>query len=209
MSPEHRRRSRGLTKLHPPDIGPIRRTQGAPFTRADVGALLDLEDARDAAFAHALDHGLRAARRRPGSGSLPNVTGHVAESLVETLLADVGLMPAWHFEKGGVGVDLLMLTPGLDAVLAIEVKGTLRPGHWPTLTRRAPAQFSPAWLDRLGNAGMEQNGLAADDVYGLVALVNFAELETRWGATWDFATFEPLESPALLEPWIRRENKRR
>jgi hypothetical protein len=61
------------------------------------------------------------------------------------LLVDPGFHPIWHFTgHGRHGVDLVVLTPAADAVVAIEVKATLRPGHVPRLSRRDVEQMSAA-----------------------------------------------------------------
>ena len=57
---------------------------------------------------------------------------------------------------GRHGVDLLMLSPAADHVLAIEVKGTLRTGRLPRLSRRATLQMSAAWVDKRDNPGMAE-----------------------------------------------------
>ena len=49
----------------------------------------------------------------------------------------------WHFvgpERHGV--DLLVLCQLAERVVAVEVKGTLRRGHWPRLSGRELAQMS-------------------------------------------------------------------
>jgi hypothetical protein len=95
------------------------------------------------------------------------VTGHVAESVVELLLAEVGYQLLWHFTgPGRHGVDLIVLCPAGERVVAVEVKGTLRPQYWPRLSRRELLQMSGAWVDKADNPGMANWELRSDDVYG-------------------------------------------
>src|SRR4051812_8064129 len=101
----------------------------------------------DAAFLTAFEQGLVSIGATGRGGSLGGTTGHIAESVVELLLADVGYNVVWHFAGPGQhGVDLLELSPDGDYLLAVEVKGTLRAGRWPRLTRGELQQFGPAWL---------------------------------------------------------------
>ena len=94
-------------------------------------------------------------------------------SVVEVLLVDVGWRPLHH------GIDLLMLSPAAGHVLAIEVKGTLRPGVVPRWSRRAHLQMSAAWMDKADDPGMAQWDLQSVDVYGGVVPVNFADMAVR------------------------------
>ena len=110
-----------------------------------------------------------AALARGERFALSGLTGHVAESVVEVLLVDVGWHPLRHFTGSRRhGVDLLTLSPAADHVLAIEVKGTLRAGVLPRLSRRALLQMSAAWMDKRDNPGMAQWDLQSADVFGAV-----------------------------------------
>lgn len=92
---------------------------------------------------------------------------------METLLVDDGCHPIWHLTgPGRHGVDLVVLTPAGDAVVAIEVKATLRPGHVPRLSRREVEQMSAAWADKADNPGMANWDLRSADVYGAVVAIN-------------------------------------
>lgn len=87
-----------------------------------------------------------------------------------------------------------MLTPDAEAVLAIEVKGTLRSGRIPRLSRRDVVQMSAAWVDKRDNPGMAEWDLESADVYGAVIAVNFADFTMRAALTEDFERFRPLAS---------------
>jgi hypothetical protein len=83
-----------------------------------------------------------------------------------------------------------------DHVLAIEVKGTLRPGCVPRLSRRAVAQMSAAWIDKADNPGMAAWELQSDDVSAAVIAVNFADMTLRAVVSDDFRRWLQV---ALLE----------
>jgi hypothetical protein len=76
--------------------------------------------------------------------------------------------------SGGHGVDLLMMTPDLEKLVAIEIKATLQPHRWPRLRSRRLGQLSPGWLDKPGNTGMSQGSSASGDVYSMAVFVQFA-----------------------------------
>jgi hypothetical protein len=110
---------------------------------------------------------LRPAARR---GALAGVTGHVAESVTEVVLEAVGWTPVWHFAgPGRHGVDLPFLGPGEERLFAVEVKGTLRPHHWPRMRRGELTQMDLAWLDKADNPAMSEWGVTSDYVYGAIA----------------------------------------
>jgi hypothetical protein len=146
----------------------------------------------DVLFHRAWSDGLSALPPDERRGALATATGHIAESVAETLLERAGFTPLWHFIAGGQGVDLLMVDPEMERVLAVEVKGTLRPNYWPRLSHRGIAQMTPAWLDRHGNAGMDDWGLTSSDVYGAVVLLNFADMEFKAAETSDFRSLSEL-----------------
>jgi hypothetical protein len=126
------------------------------------------------------------------------VTGHVAESVVEVLLAVLGYHVRWHFTgPGRHGVDLVVLCPRGERVVVVEVKGSLRAGHWPRLSHRELAQLSAGWLDKLDNPGMA-NWKLREDVYGAVMLVNFAAMTYRAAMTRDFVHLHPVVERAQL-----------
>lgn len=175
----------------------LRSAPPLPLPAAIVASCLDLDAPQDARFNHAWTNSLRALERRERGGALCGVIGRVAESVVEVLLADVGYHPVWHFTgPGRHGVDLLMASPALDHVLAIEVKGTLRAHHVPRLSRRAVEQMSAAWVDKRDNPGMAEWQLQSADVYGAVVAVSFAEMTLRAIVSEDF---EHWRAAAALE----------
>lgn len=147
----------------------------------------------DRLFAQAWQDGLSplpVGRRR---GRLAGTTGHLAESIVETVLVDIGYTPLWHFAAGGHGVDLVLITPEFDGAIAIEVKGTLRAGLWPRLRRADLDQMTPEWLEKSDNPGMEESNLTADDVFGAVFIVNFADRLIKASDTSEFRTVTPVD----------------
>lgn len=158
----------------------LRSAPSLPLPEAVVTSCLNLDGLLDARFSNAWTNSLHALDRRERGGALAGVTGHVAESVVEVLLADVGYHPVWHFTRPGRhGVDLLMASPTLDHVLAIEVKGTLHARHVPRLSPRAVLEMSAAWVEKGENPGMAEWQLQSADVYGAVVTVSFAEMAVR------------------------------
>ena len=98
----------------------------------------------------------------------------------------------WHFTgPGRHGVDLLFLTPE-DMVAAGAVRGTLIAGRIPRLSRREMAQMSAEWVDKADNPGMAELGLRSADIYGAVAIVNFADMTWRVALTADFSALLPV-----------------
>jgi hypothetical protein len=79
-----------------------------------------------------------------------------------------------------------MLSPATDHVLAIKVKGTLRAGCVPRMSRRAVEQMSAAWVDKADNPGMAEWDLHSDDVYAAVIALNFADMVLRAVVSADF-----------------------
>src|SRR5919112_1932814 len=144
-----------------------------PVARATVESCLDLDRPSDALFHAAWSRTLDAVPTHARSGALPGVIGHVAESVVELMLVERGYAPvAHHAGPGRHGVDLLCLHLEADLLLAVEVKGTLRSGRVPRLTRGDLEQMSPAWIDKPDNPAMSGSQLRSEDVYGAVAAIN-------------------------------------
>ena len=99
-----------------------------------------------------------------------------------------------HFTgPGRHGVDLLVLTPA-GQMVAVEVKGTLRSGRWPRLSRRDLMQMSAAWIDKRDNPGMAEWDLGSEDVYGMVVAVNFPDRALRIAVTADFEHLHPVSA---------------
>jgi hypothetical protein len=180
---------------------------------ADVRRCLDRSAPADALFSRAFEGSLAELSPAERRGALAGVTGHVAESLVELILVEqVGFHPVWHLTgPGRHGVDLLMLTLAGNALVAIEVKGTLLSKCVPRLSRRDLRQMSAAWVDKADNPGMAEWALTSDDVHGAVAVVNFADRTLRIALTDDFASFRPAASLADLgaaSSWPAHETAR-
>lgn len=178
-----------------------------PFSlsREIVENCLDENAPPDALFARAWRSGLGVLSRSERAVTAP-VIGHVAESVIEVLLANEGWMVvSQQVGPGGHGVDLVLLSPD-DRTVAFEIKGTLVPGRIPHLTRREHLQMSPDWLDKSDNPGMSAWGLAGDDVYSGIVAVNFADLTWRVALGADVMalrparTLEDLRGPAGLLP---------
>jgi len=171
-----------------------------PLDRSVVKGLLDPQDARDTRFAIALAHSLQSLPPGERRGALAGITGHVAESAIEVIFEGLGWLPVWHFRgPGRHGVDLLLLGPGAERMFAFEVKGTLRAGYWPRLRGGLVAQMDVAWLDKIDNPGMRDWGLASEDVYGGIALINFHDLAYKVALTSDFESWHPIAGLNNLE----------
>jgi hypothetical protein len=149
-----------------------------------VSECLNLDRSADRVFRLAWREGLSSIQREQRTGALCGVIGQIAEALAEMLLFDLDYCPAYDLSRPGVhGVDLLLLSPDTESVVAVEVKGTLRKGSWPRLSRSASIQMSPDWLNKADNPGMAEWDLACSDVYGAIVLVNFADMVYRVGFT--------------------------
>src|SRR5437588_2318345 len=128
---------------------PLRLATPLPISADLVKSCLRPGRTLDEQFRAAWTERIHPLPRSLRSGALPGVTGHIAESVVELVLGDYQYVPlAHHPGPGRHGADLIMLHLATDMVFAIEVKGTLRPGHVPRLTRGDVAQMSAAWLDK-------------------------------------------------------------
>lgn len=157
-----------------------------------------LGGAADRLFRRARRHGLDALTLAERRGSLPALTGAVAESVAALALDAVGFTVfAQLTEPGARGADLLLLGPS-ELVLVLEVKGTLRPGLVPRLGRSRLKQMSAAWLDGT-NAPMREWGLVAADVFGGVIVVDLAANETRLAVSADYESFAPIDLSRLGE----------
>jgi len=60
-------------------------------------------------------------------------------------------------------------------------------------------QMTTQWLDKLGNAGMIATEPQAADVYGLIAMVQFARHQLKAAVTEDFVSYSPINSIEQLE----------
>lgn len=133
------------------------------------------------------------SQRAPG---LNGVTGHVAESVVESMLADLGWVPLEHFTgpfSGGHGIDLAMATPDLEGVYAIEAKGTLAARGWPRLRAGDIPQLTPEWLAKADNPGVESLGLEPAGLGIIAVLVHFGRRQ------WKAVKSNDLDTVAVVE----------
>jgi hypothetical protein len=171
--------------------------ESRPRTEAGQRQLTPAEAAFAQTFATSLQQVPQAQR-----AGLQATAGNIAEAVVELVLVDLGWSPLYHDERpssGGHGVDLVMLTPSMDKVAAIEVKATLQPDRWPRL---APIRMNPMttqWLDKLGNAGMIATELQLADLYGLIAMVQFARRQLKAAISEDFVSYSPINNIEQLE----------
>lgn len=175
-------------------MNPLRSATPFPLESDVVESCLDLSGSRDEEFFQrwkAICAGV--PQRIPNS--LAVVTGHVAESVVAMILEEQGLLPIAHQTgAGGHGVDLIVFDPAKEVVIAVEVKGTLRAGRLPWLTRREKSQMSREWLDQKDNPTMAEFDFDSADIYGAVIAVNFSEMVIRAALTKDFVDFRPAAS---------------
>ena len=146
----------------------------------------------DALFRRARTEGLASLRTDERSGRLWRVIGEVAESVAEIVLDELDYRVFWHIATPGIhGVDLLFLSPD-DAVLALEVKGTLRPALIPRLTPSRLRQMSREWLNAPDNPAMQDWELEADDIYAGVMVIDLATPGFRIALSHDFGTYWPI-----------------
>ena len=181
----------------------LRYATAFPLDAGSIDSCLNLDDASDALFARARRNGL-ATIERSYRGPLPRVTGEVAESAAELLLDGIGYTLFWQITTPGIhGVDLLLLAPD-QRVLALEVKGTLRPGTIPRVTPSRLRQMSRAWLSDPANPGMAEWSLDADDLYGGVMVVDLASDVYRIALSGDFERYAPVTelSELSLLAWL-------
>lgn len=176
----------------------LRAAAAIPITEDTIATCLDPDSSADQLFDRARRHGLSSldlSQRR----AISRVTGEVAESVAELLLADVGLSVFWHITTPGIhGVDLLFLCSD-ESVLALEVKGTLRAGTIPRLTPSRLRQMSREWLNGPDNPAMAEWELEADDLYTGVMIIDFAASAARVALSDDFDSYWPLLDLAELK----------
>ena len=175
-----------------------------PLERRLISGCLASGDELDRRFDRACTGSLAALRPDERRGGLAGVTGHVGESVAEAVLVGHGWSPVWHFTgPGRHGVDLLLLGPGAEHLIAVEVKATLRPRYWPRVPRHVDM---PAWLDKLDNPGMAEWDVTSEDVYGAVVLVSFHHSAFKAALTADFEGWLPVTDPRQLDDleWATR-----
>lgn len=177
----------------------LRAAPPVPIPEETISECVDLDKAADALFARTRRQGLASIPLPERRGLLARVTGEVAESVAELLLTEVGVQVFWHIVEDGVhGVDLLFLTPD-ESVLALEVKGTLRPGAIPRLTPSRLRQMSRDWLNGPDNPGMAEWEFEADDLYAGVMVVDLAASITRTAVSADFESYIPVDDLMELQ----------
>lgn len=193
---------RGSAKLFEPlSLGrALRVATPFPLDASTIDSCLDEQrDHYDALFRRARTSGLGSIDRTERSGHLWRVVGEVAEAVAEIILDELGYTVFWHITDTGVhGVDLLFLSPD-EAVLALEVKGTLRAGVIPRLTPSRLRQMSREWLNQPGNPAMSEWELEADDLYAGVMVIDLATPAYRISLSSDFETYVPVIERAQLE----------
>jgi hypothetical protein len=162
-----------------------------PIEESLIRGCVDTRKPADALFERARASGLARIERSLRSGHLARVTGEVAESVAETVLADRGYSLFWQITPGVHGVDLLFLAPD-EGVLALEVKGTLRPGSTPRLTPSMVRQMSRKWLNDPSNPAMAEWSLRADDLFAGVMVVDLALVQFRVALSGDFELYIPV-----------------
>lgn len=85
-------------------------------------------------------------------------------------------------------------------MLALEVKGTLRPNAIPRFSRGVFGQMSMEWLNDPSNPAMAEWELEALDIYGGLAVIDFARNVWRAAFTSDYEGFVPVCAADLLAP---------
>jgi hypothetical protein len=169
-----------------------------PLGAETIAGCLGEDDPFDALFRRARAEGLARLQPRERSGHLWRVIGEVAEAVAEIVLDEVGYRVFWHItERGAHGVDLLFLSPD-ECVLALEVKGTLRPGAISRLTPSRLRQMSREWLNKPDNPAMGEWEFEADDLYAGVMVVDLATPAFRIALSGDFETYVPVLGLAEL-----------
>jgi hypothetical protein len=162
------------------------------------GCLDEQRDRFDALFRRARGGGLASIDRTERSGHLWRVVGEVAESVAEVVLDELGYTVLWQITEPGVhGVDLLILSPD-EAVLALEVKGTLRADAVPRPTSSRLRQMSREWLNQPDNPAMSEWELEADDLYAGVMVVDLATPAYRVALSGDFEAYVPVTDGGQL-----------
>ena len=176
---------------HPMRSAALRQASAFRLDTPLIEGCIDPASAKDRLFGRGWRSG-PASLTRAERCAVAGVTGHIAESVLEVLLDRLDWHVLWHFTgPGRHGVDLVFLTPD-DKIAAVEVKGTLTAGRIPRLSRREMTQMSAEWVDKADNPGMAELGLHSADIYGAVAVINFADMTWRVALTADFSTLSPV-----------------
>lgn len=127
-------------------------------------------------------------------GVLP-VLGNIAEAVIEVILEMQGWQPVGDDPTGfssAHGIDLLMLDPTFEHLVAIEVKSTIQASRWPRLAAGSREQLTPEWFDAPGNEGMTEWDLGSADIYTMVVQVHLRQLRWRACLAGDIRSPQPL-----------------
>lgn len=166
-----------------------------------VEECIDSNDERATAteqqFRRAFRGSLADLPRQERHSGLNGTTGHIAESVVESMLVDIGWTPLEHFVgpfSGGHGIDLAMLAPDFETVFAIEVKGTLSTSRWPRLRAGDIPQLSTEWLAKRDNPGVESLGLDPSGFGVLAIVIHFGRRAWRGAVSANMQTVRGVDS---------------
>ncbi|MGD0167881.1 MAG: hypothetical protein ABSC51_11455 [Gaiellaceae bacterium] len=177
----------------------IRAAIALPIDESAIRDCVDTSQPAEELFERARKYGLATIERSQRSGHLARVTGEVAESVAEIILDEHGYSVFWQIPTSGAhGVDLLLIGPD-HAVLALEVKGTLRPGATPRLTPSHQRQMSREWLNNPRNPGMADWSFEAEDLYAGVMVVDLAMARFRLVVSGDFEHYMPVTELEQLQ----------
>lgn len=164
-----------------------------------VASCVDPSTPDDELFDQARRFGLSSVPVEARRGRFCITVGEVAEAVTEVVLVDLGYELVGEVGgQGRHGIDVLMLDPSGERLMAIEVKGTLRSDRWPRVRRGRVPQMSAGWLDKVDNPGMAEWALRSEDVFGAIVLVNLAMPAFKIGVTADFEQFDPVTDLAHL-----------
>jgi len=178
----------------------LRAASAFPISKRLVRSCVKPSKPTDALFERARVHGLNSIERSQRSGHLARVIGEVAESISEIVLDEQGYNLFWQITTPGIhGVDLLFLSPD-ECVLALEVKGTLRPGTIPRFTASRLRQMSREWLNDPANPAMAEWSLQADDLYAGVMLVDLTTPLYRLALSGNFEHYTPVTDLRQVAP---------
>jgi hypothetical protein len=152
----------------------------------------------DPLFRRAWVEGLDALKLDEAADACAWTSARFAESVATLLMREAGLEVFAELAAPGVhGADMLALTPHGE-VLAVEVKGTLRPGTVPRIGRGRLRQMSLEWLDSRSNPAMVEWELTGAEIYGSIAALDLAGNSWRIALADDCEQFVPVRAVADL-----------
>jgi hypothetical protein len=177
----------------------MRAAEPFPIPDETIAECLDLADPAESLFATAWRGGLDAIPREARRGALLGAMSRIAESVIEVIFEPFGYTSIHHFSHPGLhGVDLLLLAPDQDAVVAVQVAATLRSNHVARLTKRSLVQMSGRRPGRADNPGTTERERMNKDVYGAIVAVNLADRLYRVAFTADFKSLLPVTAQEQL-----------